>query len=402
MIRAAARAADLPETVFARYARLAVRTGAVNLGQGFPDDPPPEPVRAALARALAAGHQYAPLPGVPALRAALARSEAARHGRALDPDDEVQVVVGATEGLFAALLALVDPGDEVLVIEPCYDAYPAMVRLAGGVPVAVAMEPDAAGRWRLDPDRVAAALTPRSRVLIVNDPHNPTGALLDAATAAALAALARAHDLAILHDDVYAHVAFAPTTALAALAPERTLVVGSAGKTFGVTGWKVGWTTGPARWVAAVRGVHQWVTFAVATPLQHAVAELVAGIGAGGEVDALLAAQRADLARRRDALEAGLRAAGFAPARAEAGYFVHADATDWPPGRAFDDDVALCDALPELAGVVAIPGSAFAVAPDAARGGRRWLRFAFCRGDATVAEGVRRLAGAGTAGSAPA
>ncbi len=385
----AGRAAGSEETVFARYARLAVRTGAVNLGQGFPDDPPPPRVLEALDRARGGGHQYAPLPGLPALLVALARSEAPRHGRRLDPEREVQVTVGATEGLFAALSALVDPGDEVLVVEPCYDAYPAMIRLAGGVPIGVPMDVDAAGRWSLDPDRVAAAVTARTRLLLVNDPHNPTGTVLPADVVIALAAIARGAGLAIVVDDVYAQLAFVPSTPLAPHAPERTLVVGSAGKTFGVTGWKVGWVTGPDDLVAAVRAVHQWLTFTVATPLQHAVAELLAELGDGGAVDALLADQRAALRTRRDALADGLRGAGLAPAQADAGYFLFADASGWPPAARFADDRALCDALPDVAGVVAIPGSAFRIAPRA--DDARWLRFAFCRGAETVREGVRRL-----------
>lgn len=378
--------------MFARYARLAARTGAVNLGQGFPDDPPAPVVLEALARASARGHQYAPLPGTASLRHALTRSESRHHGWALDPETDVQVTVGATEGLFAALLGLVDPGDEVILIEPAYDAYPAMVRLAGGVPVGVALELDTAGRWQLDPQRVAAAIGPRTRVLLVNDPHNPTGNVLDAATAAALVEVAARAGLAIVVDHVYAHLAFRPAVALAALAPDRTLVVGSAGKTFGVTGWKVGWVTGPADLVAAVRAVHQWVTFAVATPLQEAVAELVDGLDHGGPIDQLLETQRRGLAARGDLLVDGLRRAGLHPTRPDAGYFVLADATGWAPGAPFADDVALCDALPEIAGVVAIPGSAFRCSTSDA--GRRWLRFAFCGREDTVIEGVERLAAA--------
>ncbi len=390
--RPARRLDGATETVFARYARLAVRTGAVNLGQGFPDDPPAPIVLAALERGSAGGHQYAPLPGTSALREALARSEAPHHGRTLDPGTDVQVTVGATEALFAALLGLVDPGDEVILIEPVYDAYAAMVRLAGGVPVGVALDLDATGTWWLDPRRVADAVGPRSRVLLLNDPHNPTGMLLDPATAMALVDVAVRANLVLLVDGVYAHVAFGPTVSIAALAPERTLVVGSAGKTFGVTGWKVGWVTGPSPLVAAVRAVHQWVTFAVATPLQAAVAELVDGIGRGGAVDALLETQRHELSERRDLLADGLRRAGIVPTSADAGYFVLADAATWAPGAAYADDVALCDALPDIAGVVAIPGSAFrCTTTDPAR---RWLRFAFCRGEATVTEGVRRLAAA--------
>lgn len=382
----AARIRGMPETVFARYARLAVASGAVNLGQGFPDDPPVPEVLSALARAAGGGHQYAPRAGLHELRAAIAAQAGRRLGRPVDPDTEVHVTVGATEALYAAIHALVDPGEEVVVIEPCYDAYPHMVRLAGGVPVPVPMAVGPDGRWRLDPERLAGALTPRTRAVLLNDPHNPTGAVLDAATVAGVVAAVRKTDAWLIVDEVYEHLAFVPTTTTAALAPERTLAIGSAGKTFGVTGWKVGWVVGPAAAVEALAALRQWVSYAVATPLQAAVAELLDGIGREGAIDAALARQRASLARRRDTLLAGLRASGASPTMPDAGYFVFADVSAW----GFDDDVALCDALPERAGVVAIPGSAFRVRPAAAA--PTWLRLAFCRGDETVAEGARRLA----------
>jgi len=382
----AARVRGMPETVFARYARLAVTSGAVNLGQGFPDDPPAPEILAALARAAGGGHQYAPRAGLPELRAAIAMQAGRRLGRRIDPDTEVHVTVGATEALYAAIHALVDPGDEVVVIEPCYDAYPHMVRLAGGVPLPVPMEAAPDGRWRLDPERLAGALTPKTRAVLLNDPHNPTGAVLSAAAIAGVVAAVRETDAWLIVDEVYEHLAFVPTTPAAALAPERTLLIGSAGKTFGVTGWKIGWLVGPAPAVEAVAALRQWISYAVATPLQAAVAELLGGIGQGGAIDAALAHQRAGLARRRDTLLVGLREAGAAPTIPDAGYFVFADVAAW----GFGDDVALCDVLPERAGVVAIPGSAFRVRPAAAA--PTWLRFAFCRGDETVAEGARRLA----------
>jgi N-succinyldiaminopimelate aminotransferase len=382
----AARVRGMPETVFARYARLAVTSGAVNLGQGFPDDPPAPEILAAFARAAGGGHQYAPRAGLPELRAAIAMQAGRRLGRRIDPDTEVHVTVGATEALYAAIHALVDPGDEVVVIEPCYDAYPHMVRLAGGVPLPVPMEAAPDGRWRLDPERLAGALTPKTRAVLLNDPHNPTGAVLSAAAIAGVVAAVRETDAWLIVDEVYEHLAFVPTTPAAALAPERTLLIGSAGKTFGVTGWKIGWLVGPAPAVEAVAALRQWISYAVATPLQAAVAELLGGIGQGGAIDAALAHQRAGLARRRDTLLVGLREAGAAPTIPDAGYFVFADVAAW----GFGDDVALCDVLPERAGVVAIPGSAFRVRPAAAA--PTWLRFAFCRGDETVAEGARRLA----------
>ena len=375
----------MPETVFARYARLAVATGAVNLGQGFPDDPPAPEVLTALARAAAGGHQYAPRAGLPALREAIAAHAGRRLGRTIDAEAEVHVTVGATEALYAALQALVDPGDEVVVVEPCYDAYPHMIRLAGGVPVGVQLDVGGDGRWRLDPERLARALGPRTRAVLLNDPHNPTGFVLDAGTAEVVVAAVRRTDAWLIVDEVYEHLAFVPTTPIGRLAPERVLGIGSAGKTFGVTGWKVGWVVGPAAVVEAVASLRQWVSYAVATPLQAAVAELLAEVGRGGDVDATLARQRRGLRARRDLLLAGLRAAGAHTTLPDAGYFVHADVSAW----GYDDDRALCDALPDLAGVVAIPGSAFRLRPVA--GEPAWLRFAFCRGDATVAEGARRL-----------
>jgi N-succinyldiaminopimelate aminotransferase len=383
----ARRLDGIGETVFARYARLAVATGAVNLGQGFPDDPPHPRVLAALHSASARGHQYAPMPGLPALREAVAAAVGRRLGRDLDPDREVHVTVGATEALYAALQALVDPGDEVVVVEPCYDAYPAMVRLAGGVPVGVPMELTGDGRWRLDPERLVRALGPRTRAILLNDPHNPTGAVLDADEVAAVAAAAERAGAWLLVDEVYEHLAFVPTHPVARWAFDRTVGIGSAGKTFGVTGWKVGWITGPAPLVAAVAALRQWVSFCVATPLQAAVAELLAELHGGGAIAAALTDGRRGLMARRDVLHAALSSIGLSPDLPRAGYFIHVDVTTW----GWDDDVALCDALPALAGVVAIPGSAFRVAPD--QGRATWLRFAYCRGEATVAEGARRLAG---------
>jgi len=376
----------MPETVFARYARLAIASGAVNLGQGFPDDPPAPVVLAALARAAAGGHQYAPRAGLPGLREAVAAHAARRLGRTIDAEREVHVTVGATEALYAALQALVDPGDEVVVVEPCYDAYPHMIRLAGGVPVGVRLDVGGDGRWRLDPERLARALGSRTRAVLLNDPHNPTGLVLDADTVQAVVAAVRSTAAWLIVDEVYEQLAFVPTTPIGRLLPERVLGIGSAGKTFGITGWKIGWVVGPADAVEAVASLRQWVSYAVATPLQAAVADLLAGVGRGGDVDAALVRQRRGLRARRDVLVAGLRTAGAHPTHPDAGYFVHADVSAW----GHDDDRALCDALPTLAGVVAIPGNAFRLRPAA--GEPTWLRFAFCRGDATVAEGARRLA----------
>lgn len=384
----ARRVAGMPETVFSHYARIAQASGAVNLGQGFPDDPPGQPVRAALIAAADTGQQYAPRAGLASLRQQIARLGSLTLGQPFDPDRQVAVTVGATEALYATLHAFVEPGDEVILITPCYDAYPFMVRLAGGSVATVAMEVDAHGHWTLDPTRLAAAITTRSKAILLNDPHNPTGAVLPSEVVAAIVASAREHNLLLINDAVYEQVSFVPPSSIAALAPERTLHIGSAGKTFGVTGWKIGWVLGPESLLAAVSDLRQWISYAVATPLQSAVASLLAQVQAGGvasDVDGMLAQQRIDLAARRDTLYRALQLAGATPTRPDAGYFIHADVRAW----GIMDDRALCDALPGRAGVVAIPGSAFHLHPPAH--GPRWVRFAYCRGAATVAEGARRL-----------
>ena len=383
--RAAQRVTVYAETVFATFTRLASETGAVNLGQGFPDDPPDPLVRDALRSAADAPQQYAPLPGVRGLLAAVAASVGDRLGRTLDPQREVQVTVGATEGLFATLQAFVEPGDEVVLVAPWYDAYPAMVTMAGGRVVGVAML-DVDGAWRLDREALAAAVTPRTKAILITTPHNPTGAVLDEADLDAVVAAAERVDALIVSDEVYEHLSFVPFTPAASRpgAWERTLTVSSVGKSYAVTGWKVGWVTGPAELVATVRSAHQWIPFAVATPLQHATAAVLRGdLLVGG---ARLAAQRERYRARRDALYAGLTAAGFAVSRADGGYFLVADAR--PLGEHDGDALAL--RLPREAGVVAIPMTPFTdEATRQVAEGR--LRFAFCKGDAAIAEASRRL-----------
>ena len=383
--RAAQRVTVYAETVFATYSRLALETGAVNLGQGFPDEPPDPFVLDALRSAAEAPQQYAPLPGVRGLLEAVAASVGERLGRTLEAQREVQVTVGATEGLFATLQAFVEPFDEVVLIAPWYDAYPAMVSMAGGRMVGVAML-DADGAWRLDREALAAAVTPRTKAIVITTPHNPTGAVLDEADLDAVVAAAERGAALIVSDEVYEHLSFVPFTPAASRpgAGERTLTVASVGKSYAVTGWKVGWVTGPAELVATVRSAHQWIPFAVATPLQHATAAVLrADLLAGG---ARLAAQRERYEARRDALYAGLEAVGFAVSRADGGYFLVADAR--PLGEHDADALAL--RLPREAGVVAIPMTPFTdEATRQVAEGR--LRFAFCKGDAAIAEASRRL-----------
>lgn len=368
-------------TIFTEMTALAERTGAVNLGQGFPDeDGSPVLVEAAVA-ALRAGHnQYAPLAGVRVLRDAIAAHQRRRYGLVVDPDSEVQVTFGATEALAAALLALVRPGDEVVALDPAYDAYAPLVALAGGTLRPIPLAPPA---WRVGAATVAAAITPRTRVLLLNAPHNPTGRVLDATELEVLAAACRAHDLIAITDEVYERLVFdgvhVPLATLPGMA-ERTITVSSLGKTHGLTGWKVGWATGPAELIAELRGVKQFLTFAGGTPLQHAAA---AGLALP---DADVDAYAAGLAAKRDRLAAGLAAAGFAVLPTQGTYFLNADAA----AIGEPDAAALCRRLPHEAGVVGIPLSAFSAAPDRLAG---IVRFAFCKRDVVLDDAIARLSG---------
>lgn len=365
-------------TIFTTMTALAEETGALNLGQGFPDeDGPAEVVEAAVA-ALRSGarNQYAPLGGVPELRAAILDHQRRHYG--LEPE-AVQVTFGATEALAAAVLGLVRDGDEMVILDPSYDSYAPIARLAGARLRRVALHPP---DWRLDLDELAAAITPRTRLLLFNSPHNPTGRVLDRSELEGIAAICRERDVVAVTDEVYEHLVFdgehIPLATLPGMAP-RTLTISSIGKTFSLTGWKVGWATGPAELVGALRGVKQFLSFAGGTPLQAAAAAAL-GLDAGYPVrlrDALHA--------KRDRLAAGLRAAGFDVLASQGTYFVCADAT--PLGH--DDAEALCLRLPHEAGVVAIPVSAFV--EDRAGPARPLVRFAFCKREAVLDEAIDRL-----------
>jgi N-succinyldiaminopimelate aminotransferase len=374
----AARLAGFGTTVFTEMSALAERTGSINLGQGFPDeDGPPEVLEAAAAALHAGANQYAPLPGVPALREAIAAHQRVRYGLAHDPETEVQVTFGATEAIAAALLGLCDPGDEVVALDPTYDSYAAAAAFAGAVLRRVPLRPPG---WRFDAADLEAAITPRTRLVLLNSPHNPTGRVLDRGELEAVAAACLAHDLIAVCDEVYEHLVFegehVPLATLPGMA-ERTLTISSIGKTFSVTGWKVGWACGPADLVGAVRGAKQFLTFAGGTPLQHAAA-VALGLAEGH--GARLAAE---LAAKRDRLCAGLEAAGLRPLRPAGTYFVNAQVDG--------DGAAFCRELPERAGVVAIPTSVFYDDPDA---GRSLVRFAFCKREAVIDEAAARLAAA--------
>lgn len=376
------RLEGIPPTIFSEMSALAVRTRSVNLGQGFPDvDGPPEVIARAVA-ALESGHnQYAPGVGTPALRQAVARHQLRHHGLELDPDSQVVVTTGCTEGIAAALLGLVDPGDEVIVLEPYYDSYTAMIQMAGGVRRPVTLRaPD----YRLDPDELRAAVTPRTRFVLLNSPHNPTGTVLTRDELQAVADLAIEHDLVVITDEVYEHLVYdehehVPLATLPGMF-ERTLSLSSAGKSYSFTGWKVGWATGPSELVGAVLAAKQWLTFTSGSPLQPAVAY---ALDEEPDYPARLAAE---LRERRDLLCAGLAEVGLDVRVPEGTYFATTDisALGWPDGRSF------CLALPERAGVVAIPTQVF-YDSDA---GRQLVRWAFCKETEVIEEGLRRLAAA--------
>ena len=365
---------------------LAARTGAVNLGQGFPDTDGPDGMLEVARSAIARGHnQYPPGPGTFALRSAVAEHQLARYGLRFDPDSEVLITVGATEAISAALLALVDPGEEVLLVEPYYDSYAAAVALAGATRRCVPLVADA-DRFALDTEALAGAITPATRALLINSPHNPTGTVLRSAELEAVAAIAVEHDLLVITDEVYEHLVFdgaqhLPLAALPGMA-QRTLSVSSAGKTFSVTGWKIGWVCGPAHLVGAVRAAKQFLTFVGGAPFQPAVAHALRA------EHGWVQAHRAALQDKQHRLATGLREAGFGVRRSEGTYFICADIR--PLGYA--DGVEFCRELPTRAGVVAVPVQVFA---DRSQQWRHLVRFAFCKRDEVLDEAIVRLTSAG-------
>ena len=374
-------------TVFTEMSALAHANGAVNLGQGFPDFDAPELLKQAATAAIAEGrNQYAPGDGLPRLRRAIADHVAAVHGLRYDPDEEVTVTTGATEAVYATLAGLLDIGDEVVLIEPAYDVYPAAVAMAGGVVRSVALrEADrAGGGWRLDPADLDAVVGSATRAIVVNTPHNPLGKVFDDDELAAIVAAAERVDAVIVADEVYEHLTFdRPHRSVCHLpgGRDRTVRVSSAAKTFSVTGWKVGWAMAPPQLSGVLRAAKQWTTFTSGTPFQHAVA---AGLA---EAEDHLARMATDYRRRRDLLCEGLADLGLDVTVPDGTFFVPADIR--PLG--FTDDVDLCRRLPVEAGVGAIPVSVFHSDPQAHRG---HVRFAFCKTDESLREGLARLAAA--------
>ncbi|WP_031470086.1 pyridoxal phosphate-dependent aminotransferase [Sciscionella sediminilitoris] len=368
-------------TVFAEMTALAVRTEAVNLGQGFPDTDGPAGMLRVATESIANGiNQYPPGPGMPELRAAVAEHRT-RYGLHYDPDTEVLVTVGATEAISAAMLGLVDAQDEVLVLEPYYDSYAAAVAMAGAQRRAVPLRRDG-DRFAIDPDELRAAVGPRTRAILLNSPHNPTGTVFTTEELAGIARICVDHDLIAVTDEVYEHLVYdgAEHHSLAEFEGmrERTVAISSAGKSFNCTGWKIGWVCAPAPLLGAVRAAKQFLTFVGGAPFQPAVAH---ALRAEGEWVAEL---RDGLQDKRDRLANGLAEAGFGVLSSQGTYFICADVR--PLG--FTDGAQLCWSLPERAGVAAVPVEAFTDEPGP---WRSLVRFAFCKRDEVLDEGIARL-----------
>jgi len=366
-------------TIFAQMSALATATGSVNLGQGFPDtDGPASLLEDAVAAIRGGANQYPPGRGVPELRAGVARHQKRFYGLDVDPDTEVLVTAGATEAIAATVLALCSPGDEVVVLEPYYDSYAASIALAGAKRRTVPLRyPD----YRLDATELAAAFSPRTRLVLLNSPHNPTGRVLTTDELTMVARLAVEHDAVVVSDEVYEHLTFArphvPIATLPGMA-QRCVTISSAGKTFSVTGWKIGWLHGPADLVEAIVTVKQFLTYVSGGPFQPAVARAL-------ELpDEMYRDTAQRLQRGRDLLVVGLTDAGFSVSVPDGTYFVIADAG--PLG--YPDAKAFCEQLPHLVGVVAIPVPVFCDDADAAAS---HVRFAFCKRPEVLSEAVARL-----------
>ena len=378
--RTAARLSGVGSTIFAEMSALAVRTGSVNLGQGFPDLSGPGSVVEAAYDAMRAGrNQYPPGHGAPELVQAVIAHQQRHYGLDLRPE-QVVVTTGATEAIAGALLGLVDPGDEVIVCEPYYDSYRAMIQFAGGVRRPVTLRaPD----YRLDPAELEAAVTPRTKLILLNTPHNPTGRVLDLEELEGVADVARRHDLLVVTDEVYEHLVFddhahVPMATLPGMF-ERTVTISSSGKTFSLTGWKVGWATGPAALVAAVEGAKNWLSYASGAPFQPAIAHAL------DHEEAFHERLRNDLSARRDHLCAALGQLDLDVHVPQGTYFVTTDTSAY----GHRDGIAFCAAMAERARVVAIPSQVFY--EDGSAEGRHLVRWAFCKERDVIDEGIARL-----------
>jgi N-succinyldiaminopimelate aminotransferase len=373
-------------TVFAEMSALAARVGAVNLGQGFPDEDGPPAMLKAAQDAIAEGvNQYPPGIGIPALREAVAAQRKRTYGIDYDPATEVLVTVGATEAIAAAVFGLVEPGSEVLLVQPFYDSYSPVVAMAGAQRVVAPLVPHGRG-FALDIDALRGAVTPRTRALMLNSPHNPTGTVLSEAELTSVAEIAMDADLLVITDEVYEHLVFdghrhLPLAGFDGMA-ERTITISSAAKMFNCTGWKIGWACGPAELLHGVRAAKQYLTYVGGAPFQPAVAHAL------DTEDTWVAELRTSLQHRRDRLTQGLTDIGFRVHDSAGTYFVCAD----PRPLGYDDSTAFCAALPEQVGVAAIPLTAFC--DPAAADWNHWnhlVRFTFCKREDTLDEAIRRL-----------
>ncbi len=376
-------------TIFTEMTEQAVAHDAVNLGQGFPDEDPHPAVVAAAHEALDAGHhQYAPGPGVPSLREAIAAHQQRRYGMTFDPSTEITVTFGATEAIAATVLALCEEGDEVLVLEPTYDCYSAVISMAGAKEVRVPLEVPALSSdggaetgFTLDVNRLISAVTPRTRALLLNSPHNPTGLVLDTATLDAIASCCVENDLIAITDEVYEHLVYEGEHVPLATLPgmrDRTVTISSAGKTFSCTGWKIGWACASPELTGAVRAAKQFLSFAGGTPLQHAIARALS------LPDDTISEVTATHRRRRDKLVEGLRRLGVPALRPAGTYFVTADLAPLGHSNAME----FCRWAPSGIGVAAVPFGAFVLDPEPVRS---LVRFAICKSEHVLAEGLRRL-----------
>ncbi|MCI4674602.1 pyridoxal phosphate-dependent aminotransferase [Candidatus Mycolicibacterium alkanivorans] len=373
-------------TIFAEMSALAARVGAVNLGQGFPDEDGPAGMLEAAQKAIAEGvNQYPPGLGIAPLREAIAAQRTRQYGVQYDPETEVLVTVGATEAIAAAVIGLVEPGSEVLLVEPFYDSYSPVIAMAGSQRVPVPLVPDGRG-FALDIDALRAAVTPRTRALIVNSPHNPTGMVLSDHDLRALAALAVEADLLVITDEVYEHLVYddqkhMPVATYPGMA-ERTVTISSAAKMFNCTGWKIGWACGAPDLIAGVRAAKQYLSYVGGAPFQPAVAYAL------NFEEAWVGALRDSLQAKRDRLAAALTELGFGVHDSAGTYFLCAD----PRPLGYSDSTAFCAKLPGRAGVAAIPMSAFCDPASPHIGAWKHLvRFAFCKRDDTLDEAIRRL-----------
>ena len=379
-------------TIFAEMSMLAASTGAANLGQGFPDEDGPRWIRELAMEAISNGvNQYSPGRGTPALRAAIADHQRRHYGIELDPETEILVTAGATEAIAAAVLALAGPGDEVVTLEPFYDSHAAAIAMAGATHVTVPLVPGEGG-FRLDREALDTAVSSKTRVILVNTPHNPTGAVLDRAELQAIADAAMRSDAVVVTDEVYEHLLFgdAVHTPIATLPGmrERTLTISSSGKTFSLTGWKIGWISGPSKLIDSVISIKQFLTFVNGAPFQPAIAEALTTRG-----DSDISELRDSLDARKNFLIDGLQEAGFTSVRPEGTYFVCADATPFL-SESVTDGAAFARWLPGNAGVACVPLSAFCTpGSPTERALSNWVRFTFVKDEATLRTAIDRLQG---------